>query len=259
MKKILIFTLAIFLVFPTIAFANGSEELKIPILMYHNINDEYDVKDRTVEMSVSEFKDQMEAITKEGYESISLYQYVDYVSGKCDLPEKPIIITFDDGYLNNYTVAFPILKEMNIKATIFIITGRMGMQSGVKYPHFTWEQAKEMEDSGLIDIESHTNFHNELNNISYSNVAFELRKSKYLIDKYLNKNTSFLAYPYGFYNEYVKTAAEKAGYLASVRIISKNPGVNTKEQNIYELKRITAYGGMSGKDLIDSINRNMNY
>lgn len=235
------------------------EELKIPMLMYHNINDDYNIKDRTVEMSKNEFVSQMKAIKEEGYETISFYEYIDYVNGKAELPEKPIIITFDDGYLNNYTVAFPILKEMNMKATIFIITGRMGMQNGVKYPHFTWQQAKEMEESGLIDIESHTNFHNELDKISNLNVIYELRKSKYLIDRHLGKNTSILAYPYGYYNDAVIKAAESAGYLAAVRIRTEKPGVNTKNQGVYELKRITAYGGMSGQDMIDSINYNMAY
>lgn len=253
----LFLTVFIVLFFENAVFAE--DNIKIPILMYHNINDNYNVVDRTVEMTVDEFKDQMSAIKTEGYTPISFGEYFEYKNGSGKLPDKPIIITFDDGYLNNYTVAYPFLKEMNMKATIFIITGRMGMQNGVKYPHFTWEQAKQMQDSGIIDIESHTDFHNELNNISQADVNYELRMSRYLIYKNLGKVPTVLAYPYGYYNEYVMQAAKSAGYLGCVRIVTENPGVNTLEQNPYELKRITAYGGMNGAELIDSIKYNMNY
>ncbi len=258
LKKIFLILLIISICLSqTVVFAESN--LKIPIIMYHNINDNYSIEDSTVEMAKDEFYDQLRAIKNEGYTTITFDEYISYALGETKLPEKPIILTFDDGYLNNYTVAYPILKEMGMKATIFIITERMGMQNGVKYPHFTWDQAKEMEGSGVIDIESHTNYHNELDKISYSSLAFELRKSKFLIDKHLNKNTKVLAYPYGFYNDDVIKMAKASGYKACVRIESVNPGVNTKDQCLYELKRITAYGNMTGRDLIHSINYNMDY
>ena len=235
-------------------FANGKA---VPILMYHNINDNYSIENSNVEISNATFKEHMEAIRDTGYSTITFTEYINYCNGKGSLPEKPILLTFDDGYLNNYTNAFPILKEMNMKATIFIVTGRMGMQGGVTYPHFTWEQAKEMENSGIIDIQCHTTYHNDLSVISDDDLVFELRKSRFMIYKYLGKKVEVLAYPYGNYDDGVKKAAEKAGYKACVQIKLGLPGVNRKGEDLYALKRITAFGTMSGKDLIENINQNM--
>ncbi len=232
----------------------------LPILMYHNINDNYDYSNRSNEMSSVEFEDQLRALKKNNYNTITFQDYLDYRNGHKDLPENPVIITFDDGYLNNYTTAYPLLKKYGMKATIFIITGRVNLNDSVVYPHFSWEQAKEMEDSGVISIESHTNYHNKLTDISDSSLVYELRKSRYLIKKHLNKEATVLAYPYGSHNDRVVDFAVKAGYTTAV-IISQDdfPGVNTNNQNIYRLKRITAAGGTSGDELIEIIEKNRDY
>ena len=234
-----------------------AQEVSVPILMYHNINDNYDISNKSNEMSTAEFEDQLKTLKKNNYNTISFYEYLEYRNGNTELPENPIIITFDDGYLNNYTIAFPLLKKYNMKATIFVITGRVNLNDSVLYPHFNWAQAKEMEDSGIIDIESHTNYHNMLNKISDASLTYELRKSRYLIKKHLGKDSQIIAYPYGFYNEKVIDFAVGAGYKSAV-IISQDqyPGVNYEDTDVYKLKRITAAGGVSGSDLIEIIEKN---
>ncbi len=255
MKKIFSLILVTVMLFSAISVF--AEEKAIPVLMYHNINDNYNVENSNIEISNEAFKEHMQAIKDNGYTTITFSQLINYVENNSALPEKPILLTFDDGYLNNYTNAFPLLKEMNMKATIFVVTGRMGMQGGVTYPHFTWEQAKEMENSGIIDIQSHTVYHNDLSAISDENLVFELRKSRYMIYKYLGKKSDILAYPYGNFNEKVKQAAQKAGYKACVEIKLGLPGVNRKNADLLALKRITAFGTMSGEDLINTVEQNM--
>lgn len=246
------------LIFAVIAIVLGlsvvvSAETTIPILMYHNINPSYSPDRALVEMTQDEFKDQMTALLQNDYTPITLYDYMDWNQGKKELPEKPVIITFDDGYLNNYTHAFPIIKELKIPITIFVITGRMGMSDGVVYPHFTWEQAKEMENSGLVHIESHTHLHSDFNFTDYNSMILELRTSKYLFKKYMNKDVKFLAYPYGHFNDEVKIQAEKAGYMACVKIDNNEVMSNHKGDDVYSLKRLTARGGMTGQELIKLI------
>jgi peptidoglycan/xylan/chitin deacetylase (PgdA/CDA1 family) len=235
---------------------NVYAETVVPVLMYHNINDNYDMSNSAVEMSRDEFYSQMLALKNAGYTSITFSDYIKFEKEGTALPDKPVIITFDDGYLNNYTTAYPMLKELNMKATIFVVTGSMGMQNGVKYPHFTWEQAKEMENSGVIDIESHTNFHNNLTSVSDNTLITELRKSRYLINKFVGKEPTVVAYPYGANDERVRKFASEAGYDAAVMVRTENPGVNRKGDDIYALKRITVYGGMDGNRLIKSIKEN---
>lgn len=234
----------------------AKSDFYIPALMYHNINDDYDKKNASVEISAENFKEHMLTLKKAGYTSIFFHEYLSYLNNEIKLPEKPILITFDDGYLNNYTVGFPILKETDMKATIFIVTGRMGLQGAVTYPHFTWKQALEMEKSGVVDIQSHTQYHSHLPEISNASLALELRKSKYIIEKMLNKKVNILAYPYGEWNENVISAAKNAGYEACVLADPVDPGVNRIGDNPYLIKRITVYGHMSGETLLDEIKKN---
>ena len=252
-KSILMLIFTVLFAYSTV-FAN--DNVVVPALMYHNINDDYEDKNASVEISGQMFKEQMLALKENGYTSIFFNEYLDAVNNKKELPEKPILITFDDGYLNNFTVGYPILKETGMKATIFIVTGRMGLQGAVTYPHFTWQQALEMEKSGYIDIQSHTQYHSHLPMISNSNLTLELRKSKFIIEKNLGKKVNILAYPYGEWNENVINSAKKAGYDACVLADPGYVGVNSLNENTYLMKRITVYGHMSGQQLIEEIKKN---
>lgn len=249
----------IFLTFLIVFFSKNvfaSDSVVIPSLMYHNINDNYDYMNSSVEISSDKFEEHMKALKADGYTAIFFDEYLDYCNGERTLPEKPILITFDDGYLNNYTVGFPILKETGMKATIFIVTGRMGLQGAVTYPHFNWQQAREMQQSGVIDIQSHTQYHAHLPQISKNSLLVELRKSKYVIEKNLNKKVNVLAYPYGEYDDYVIEVAKRAGYDACVLAEPVDAGVNRNNENLFKLKRITVFGNMSGQNLLDEIKRN---
>ena len=248
--------LALLIVFFTKTVVSADGLVIVPSLMYHNINDVYYTKNLSVEISGEMFKEHMETLKENGYTSIFFDEYLSAVKGETKLPEKPILITFDDGYLNNYTVGFPILKEAQMKATIFIVTGRMGLQGAVTYPHFTWQQAKEMQESGFIDIQSHTQYHSHLPEISKANLILELRKSKFVIEKNLNKKVNILAYPYGEWNETVIEAVKKAGYDACVLADPVDAGVNRLNENTYLMKRITVYGHMTGDELIKEIKKN---
>ncbi len=252
--KLIIISILITISVNVSVFADSS--ITVPSLMYHNINDIYDAKNSSVEISGDMFREHMSRLKKEGYTAIFFDEYLAAVNGTSKLPEKPILITFDDGYLNNYTVGFPILKDTGMKATIFIVTGRMGLQGAVTYPHFTWQQAKEMVNSGIVDIQSHTQYHSHLPIVSYSNLLLELRKSKFVIEKNLNKKVNILAYPYGEWNDIVINTAKKAGYEACVLADPVDPGVNRLNENTYLMKRITVYGHITGDELIDEIRKN---
>ena len=250
-----------------------AETVKVPILLYHHIADEFDLTNAISIISPRDFNLHMTAI-KTQYKPISLREYVEFVNckdGSKTLPTNPIIVTFDDGYLSNYEVAYPILKKLEIPATIFIVTdtvGEIGGKGKVNYSHITWEQAKEMQDSGLIDIESHTNDHIKLGETDIDTVNYELRKSKYLIEKKLGKTCDMIAYPYGSYTDEAIQASKKAGYnvqcLVGDDATNIDYEVNIPRDGVMNLTRITVSGTMGNVNVIELVrkaiaNKNIDY
>lgn len=229
-------------------------EVKLPILLYHNLAEEYDPSLAVLHCPPAQFEEHMKALKAAGYHTITFAEYADYVENGTALPDKPIIVSFDDGYTSNYQYAYPTLKKLGMKATIFAITGRMGVSDTI-YPHFTWEQAREMEQSGVIDIESHTDFHREMVKLTPAETALEVRRSYYMLANELNKTPVAMAYPYGLPNEYSAQIAREAGFR--VQCIVTDTGVNKKSDGLTGLHRLSVSGGMSGADVLAMIDQNM--
>ena len=138
------------------------EPVEIPILMYHNlVAEENDPSISKNTMWVGQFQHQMELLEENGFTTITVDQLVEFGNRGKALPEKPVLITFDDGYRSAYELAFPILQEMDFHAAMFPIGVSVGKDTYkdtglAMVPHFSWEEAKEMVESGLVSIQSHT-------------------------------------------------------------------------------------------------------
>lgn len=243
------------------------KNMKVPILLYHHITDEAFSGGNEISLiSPYDFRMHMTAI-KVNFTPISLRQYYQYVTctdGSVTLPDNPIIVTFDDGYLSNYEIAYPILKELEIPATIFVVTDTVGAMAGdgkVNYSHFTWEQAKEMERSGLVEIQSHTASHVELASLPQEQLVLQLRKSKYMIEKNLGHPCDMIAFPYGSYTESVVNASKAAGYLLQARVDDKTSEedfeVNLPSEGVDGLTRMTISGTMGNVNVIEIVRRAM--
>ena len=201
----------------------------------------------------------MQALKDNGFNTISFADYYNYVKNGTPLPDNPIIITFDDGYQSVYDYAYPTLKNLGMQATSFVITSRMGAVEGVDgvtYPHFTWAQAREMDQSKVVDIESHSDTHvNMSNTVDTDTLQVELRKSKYLIEQNLNKDCMVFAFPYGGKTDY----AEKLGLAAGYQLMCKvgDQGSNSAGTNLTELQRITIHGDETPDQLLQTITKNL--
>ena len=180
----------------------------IPVLNYHQINDS---AHNALTVNSKQFEAQMKYLTDEGYHTITPYELSEAMENGSPLPEKPVVITFDDGYLDNYNNAFPILKKYNMKATIFLISDYVGV-----YPNYlTWDKALEMQEH-QIDLESHTLNHVELTKTgSADETLHQLIDSRRAIEWHLQKKVEFLAYPCGSYNAEVEELVKQAGYRAA--------------------------------------------
>lgn len=203
-----------------------SNNVKVPVLYYHSIDPS---EANEVILSPTKLKEELQYIKDSGFTTITISELNDYLNNGKGLPEKSILITFDDGYMDNYTNAFPILKELNMKATIFTIT--KGLDQGY---YLSSDQLKELSDYG-IDIECHTVNHLHLNELSYEEQLKELTDSKQKLESITGKKVTALAYPYGDYNQDTLNVAKAAGYTFG---FTTNFNCVTKENSQLELNRI---------------------
>ena len=237
-----------------------TEDVIIPVLMYHHIAETYPKGAEGANITPELFEAHMRGILERGYTPIFVADYYNSVQKGESLPEKPIIVTFDDGYLSNYEIAYPILKKLDIPATIFIVTSTVGAtaESGVVgNSHFTWEQAREMQKSGVIDIHSHSHTHRNMTMLSTAEVQEELRLSRYLIERNLNKSCFVFSYPFGGYNTATSNLSKYAGYRMQILVNNAESGedylANNTKEGIEHFTRLTISGDMSVEDLFEII------
>ena len=220
-------------------FANAS--VKVPILMYHYIGNNPNPKDtvrNSLSVSPDKFESQMDYLSKNGYTPITLDTLYGIFSKQVNSPAKPVILTFDDGYIDFYTIAYPILRKFNFHAVSFIATGLVG---GGYY--MNWNQIKEIQSSGLVTFEDHTVTHANLPSLSYSAALKQMVDSKNTLQSQTGYPVNFIAYPYGTTNSSVQSAAKAAGFVGGLGTWYgkvSSPGMN--------MPRLRISGGMSLKD-----------
>lgn len=223
-----------------------SEDIGVPVLYYHSVSLN---ADNEVTITPEMLEKQLTYINDNNYTTITMKELYDYLKNNKPIPEKSIVITFDDGYMNNYTEAFPILKALNMKATIFCVGNSL---DGSYY--LSHEAIKEMSDYG-IDIESHTVNHVHLDTLSYDEQLLEMKKSKEILENITGKEVSSIAYPFGDYNTDTVKAAKQAGYSLG---FTTNLGLSDRSDDIFELDRIyisSNYDMNTFKDLINNTSK----
>lgn len=203
-----------------------SDNIGVPVLYYHSVNKN---ADNEVTITPDALEEQLNYIHDNNYVTITIKELYEHLKNSAPIPEKSILITFDDGYMNNYTEAFPMLKKLNMKATIFCVGNSL---DGSYY--LSQDALKEMSDYG-IDIQCHTVNHVHLDTLSYEEQLSELRRSKEIIEKITEKEVLSVAYPFGDYNSETIKAAKEAGYKLA---FTTHLGLADRNDNIYELDRI---------------------
>ena len=177
---------------------SGRNRLTIPILCYHSINDS--VNYEADALPPEYFKDHLQYLI-ENYTPISLEKAVDYIDGKYPEIKNPVVITFDDGYKDNYDIAFPLLKEFGVPVTIFVVTGfinkKLKLINDSDFDALTWDQIREMDRHDLVDIGAHTDTHPILSEIKDAEIVKEIVESKKILENELSRKIGLFAYPNG--------------------------------------------------------------
>ena len=199
----------------------------IPVLMYHSISDRD--PSNSLLVSPSEFENEMAWLHDNGFTSLSLDElYYSLTTG--NVPAKPVVITFDDGYDDNYTNAYPILKKYGLIGNFFVITDYIGTKQGF----MNVDMLKEMHSNGMI-IESHTSNHQELKNISDDAKISSIKNAQNFLKENLNIDSKFICYPVGRYDESTKNIVSSLGIKLAV---TTEPGLANINQGLTSLKRV---------------------
>ena len=242
MKKIAISTISaiiaiilIIIIYDRITINNtyniGDKNLEIPIFVYHNIvKDESEIEYDYMQTTDETFEKQINGLQKCGYHFINYEDLKEYSEGKKELYKKSCIVTFDDGYSGVYENAYPIAQKYNIPITMFVITDNIG-NSGI----INWEEAKEMQGSGLVTIASHSTNHPEFTTLSAEEAKNNVDESYRVIEENLGtQELKIFTYPYGLNTDDERKILKEEGYVQN---LTDNKINKSKELDLYGLHR----------------------
>jgi len=196
----------------------------VPILMYHSIAEE---PGNDAVISKARFLEQMKYLHEHDYHPVTLDDLDAYLTKKQDLPLRPVVITFDDGYRDTYEVAMPVLKQYGFRSVLFFPMGKDGGR-------LSWDELREMKASGM-DVASHSYNHRSMGDLSRTEQAEEIKSSKRVLDQQLNQNTRWFCYPNGSYGPETLELLKANGFTVAVTI---EPGWAKPGDSPLTLRRI---------------------
>jgi peptidoglycan/xylan/chitin deacetylase (PgdA/CDA1 family) len=226
-----------------------ARQARVPVIMYHDILPQKQV---FFDVTPDEFAAALQLIHDNGLTPISLDQLVTHLSTGMPLPAKPIVLTFDDGYLGHYEYVYPMLKQYGYPATFAIYTAKVGKHLGRS--SLNWDQLREMAADPLVTIASHTVTHPEdLGLLPDDRLRLEIVESKRILEEQLGIPIDHLVYPSGRYNERVEGWAQLAGYHSALTMNDEQNKFAEESKNLLSIERIgqselstviaQAYGG----------------
>ncbi len=224
------------------------DSLHVPILIYHSVRPHSLIEGtllRRYTVDPKIFETQLKYLKDQGYTVISLDTLDKALAGSTTLPARPVVLTFDDGWENQYVNAFPLLKKYGDTATFYIYTSAIGHVG-----FLTWDQVKELDQAGMT-IGGHTQTHPYLVTIKDPAVLErEIAGGKKIIEAHLGKQLTLFAYPFGHYNDKLIDVIKKAGYVSAR---SAYKGTHHTISDIYKLKGVEVTDDM--EKFIDMLNK----
>lgn len=209
--------------------ASSQTPVEVPILMYHK--------------TPSDFSVQLDSLQSKGYNTITMAQLANFFDGIVELPPKPVVITFDDGFADQMD-AFTLLRQRNMKATFYLIPGgaRSGWCIGVMRhnlncgdSYLNWSQVHLLQESGLIEIGAHTLDHSDLPTLSQDEQIEQITSSRRILEKELQVPVTTFAYPYGKFNETTVALTKQVGFRTAVSTVG---GITQSSNNRFSLLRV---------------------
>lgn len=223
----------------------AARTLRVPILMYHYISAPppgANAVRRDLSVTPEQFEEHLRFLAQAGYTSISLHDLALALQIGQPLPEKPVVITLDDGYRDNYEAAFPLLQHYGFTATFFLLTSVLDQE----HPDYvTWEQVIEMDAAGM-EMGAHGYTHMDLRGRTVDYLIWQALGSKEAIEARLGKPVRFFCYPSGKYDDLVVRVLHSADYWGAVTVAL---GDVQRSEAPFEMPRVRVHGRYSAQDL----------
>jgi peptidoglycan/xylan/chitin deacetylase (PgdA/CDA1 family) len=216
----------------------GRVRIRVPILEYHYIRDNPNPRDRLgfrLSVTPTEFQRQMEWLAANGYHPVSMADLRAYFAAGEPLPAKSVVLTFDDGYLDFFTTAFPILQRLGFTAVAYVVPGFLGRPGYMDHA-----QIQHLDASGIVEIASHTVNHADLTKLDAGSLNTQLQASRANLEQLLGHPVQDFCYPSGRFNDRVVSAVAAAGYQTAT---TELPGTEHEWSGRLTWSRVRVDGG----------------
>ncbi len=235
------------------------EKKKIPVLMYHSVSQYAAPKFKRFAVAPVLFNEHMAYLHQHAYTPMTVTQLIQaYAHGGEKLPDKPVVLTFDDGFSDFYTEVLPVLKRYRFTATLYIVTAFIDATSRwlqkegeATRPMLTWDQVVSINEAG-IECGGHTHTHPELDTLPLAQAQEEIVQCKQLLEKHIGQNVLSFAYPYGYHTEGVKQIVKDAGYTSACAVKYE---MSSEATDPFALARLIVSDDMSVGELANTLTK----
>lgn len=219
---------------------------RVPVLMYHRVGEPDHARDIYC-IRPDRFAAHMNSLANAGYTSVTIEDFVAWLWEEKTLPEKSFVLTFDDGFAGVHDYAMPVLRARRWPATVFVVAGRIGAYSDWDVTTDNPMRAHRLMNAeqlgslcrGGVSLQSHSSMHRDLTTMRKEELEEDLSESRSVIEEISGNAPMFLAYPYGQYNETVRTVAQRVGFSAA---FSVQPGFNRTDVERFGIHRLDIFG-----------------
>jgi len=252
----------------TVSAATAEEGAEIPVVMYHSVLKD-EARHGKYVIAPEEFESDLDYLEKHGYTTILISDLIAYTKGG-ELPEKPILLTFDDGYYNNYLYAFEIAKKHNVKFVISPIGyfADFYTESGERnayYTHATWDELREMADSGLVEVQNHSyDLHKNANGRTgvkkasgeteaqyEQRLTEDLLRAQNAIEEHVGARPTTMVYPFGAVSKATPGIVKKLGFSATLTCEERTSRVTRDPESLYGLGRYLRVSGVTSREFFE--------
>ncbi len=228
------------------------EHPNVPILMYHSISEQASQRFKQFTVHPRHFAEHMAYLKQQAYTPMTVTEFAQAVAARTNLPERPVVLTFDDGFADFYTNALPLLRHYNFPATLYVPTAYV---NGTSYwlqheeetsrPMLNWDQLLEISASG-IECGAHSHSHAQLDTLPLALARQEIVQSKEVLEQHLGRTVTSFAYPFGYYSAAIRRHVQEAGYTSACAV---RHGMSSDRSNPFALARLMVGSNMSVDEL----------